>query len=497
MKPVYFINVRSPSNKVKRLALSASYHTLKFHSSKDTLGQWMLYQPPDITLRIFGVHNTSRLELIAGSMIFSSSMDDVGEEFIVLISQIGIDVIRIVLSPPKCPIEHYHNYVHSFANLLGFPLVGNRSIGGTLSSSGRQPTPDEYISRLIHDAANLLQSIALLSHDIRQHERCDGGWIGVDPQKTLREWRSNPNWYNLSEQPSPHSICVDDFHVIPLKTVPANAKGNNLFVSALLASLRHLVFTLPPTNVGGLVARLLEMTRMKAKHLDKWMEMDSTKAWQYLSSKRHSTVSQSVVDKVLMIKNEINFPSPHNFGIAGMFSYYLRPPELIFQSYAVAECMISMGVPIEQINEAMQISITDAGFQCRGKSFWVDTPKHGMIGWRDNTNYPSDYRPDLVIKDHSSESLIIIDAKFRRNHNNGYLTSDSIKDLQAYMQEYRISKSVILSPHLDGDSLIEDLQSNGYWIRAISVAPFLSDVSRQNIRQALSIMWDLPITLRD
>jgi len=78
-----------------------------------------------------------------------------------------------------------------------------------------------------------------------------------------------------------------------------------------------------------------------------------------------------------------------------------------------------------------------------------------LTGWRDTTIQCSDYRPDLVLL-YNKNTPIIIDAKFRTSSSpNAIATQDSIKEVQAYLDEYSRNSAIIIVPSFPPELIFE------------------------------------------
>lgn len=73
------------------------------------------------------------------------------------------------------------------------------------------------------------------------------------------------------------------------------------------------------------------------------------------------------------------------------------------------------------------------------------TPPPAVISdWRDKTDRPAQLRPDLVLRERSSGRVALLDAKYR---NSGLrASSDSLSDVQLYLQAYMRKRIGILYP---------------------------------------------------
>ena len=169
--------------------------------------------------------------------------------------------------------------------------------------------------------------------------------------------------------------------------------------------------------------------------------------------------------------------------------FLIAPPELVFQDFVTAKCLLALGLPHADLRQAMVDAHTPTGFRFGDYVAWADTPFHELKGWRDQTGKPAGYEPDLVVVDVVRRRTILLDAKFRRD-SIGILPSSGIKDMQAYMHEYGLAKAIVAVPSMPGDPLYEDVSAKGFTIRGIAMSPGLENVAITELGVELARMWN-------
>jgi hypothetical protein len=133
---------------------------------------------------------------------------------------------------------------------------------------------------------------------------------------------------------------------------------------------------------------------------------------------------------------------------------------------------------------------TESGCRINDYTVWSDTSRHRLAGWRDNTAKPAAYEPDLIISDDNNQRTILLDAKFRRDPI-GLLPSSGIKDIQAYMHEYGLSKAVIAVPSGNDDPPSETIEANGFAVHGLGVTPEICRASIEGLVTELEKAWNL------
>ncbi len=440
-------------------------------------------------LKLKGLFNSARMEQLGNNLLFSSRMEDVGEEFVLVIHSGRLLIVRICLSPPKCPIETYHEYIKAFSELVSFPAVGVRSIAGSDSNVGREPNIEEFTYALISKALTIFTSVNTIKADLPKHERGIGGATGIDAIRTLESWKNNPNWYKTVE--SKTTLIIKGKSISPIRATPKEARLSNKFIGAVSAVLQRVNGRIPKTAAGNLSSALLSAAINRVSSLDAGTAMSITEATTYLRKTKLPKRSKTLTDLIHSFENCLKVKPLHFPILNGVNPYFINAPEQIFQLFAIARCLIALGLPVDDLRKSLSQSATNKEIQFGSFIAWVDTDKHGVTGWRDNTAVPSNYMPDLIIVNKNNGKKLLLDAKFRRsNDKTKLLSASSIKDMQAYMQEYELSKAVILVPYLNDELLTEDIKTEKYWIRGVSIIPSSSNFVTINLAQHLNELWN-------
>lgn len=458
------------------------------------MGQWLIDLSALGDSRNVGIHNAERMEQFGSSMLFNCGLSDVGEEFVTILHRGGILLLRLQLSPSKCPLGTYYKYVESYARLLGFPQARiAASVAGTSSIEGRQPNVDEAAFALVSQATSLLHLARRARKDIPQHDRDQRIKAGIDAARTLAAWKRQPDWYRADSESLDLGVKIGKVGIQPLRTVPPESPGGNLFLGAVTQAISALLRTIPRSPIGTIVSHLLGLALSYTKRLDILANVTSKEAWEYLGKARLPRDSDLLARQLHKLRRDLNapelvFPTP-----AGTMPYYLAAPSLIFQAFSVSECLVSLGLPAEELPDAFEKARTREGYSFQDFTVWSDSSSHGLDGWRDGSSSPSNYAPDLIVRNNISGGVLLIDAKFRHSDISGRIASQSsIKDIQAYMQEYELSKSVILAPRGEGDEDFEDLSGSKYHVRCISLPPRSGFRSEVDLSSLLHDMWHLP-----
>lgn len=483
------VTLRGPNAVQHNFSLSGGFHIIRTARAEEVLGQWVIHQQMLPPVRIFGLHGFQRLERASTTLLFNCSLDDVGEDYVLLFSGLGLLMVKLVLSPPKCPIEVYYNYLDAYEELIQPPKGGPRSVSGGAADIGRVATRDEQIYRIVDDGAAVLRALPSLKLETNLHERGVSGATGVDAARTLARWRSNPSWYTKSNDGTQGSIRVGSGSVLPLRTEPRPLRQANLFVSAAAEALTSVIRRVPREGVGDALSVLLTWAHHRIVTVDTTMSMTEKAAWTYLRAGSFPSIAQRIATLLLALGDALHLPLPHSPVARARAPYYLEPPELIFQWYAVVQTLLSLGMPRSEVSDARTALRSPTGLCFRNYKAWADTRHHGVVGWRDNSLSPSRYQPDLVVQNEAGRHLII-DAKFRRSDEEQRIaSSSSIRDVQAYMQEYSLNRAVILVPYVPNDVPAEDIRLEPYWIRTIPVAPDLDDSGLEGLSQLLQEVW--------
>jgi hypothetical protein len=73
--------------------------------------------------------------------------------------------------------------------------------------------------------------------------------------------------------------------------------------------------------------------------------------------------------------------------------------------------------------------------------------KKMLPGWRDSSVMPSGYKPDFIVAENAKNFVVPIDAKFRVGASLEVpCSADSVKEVQAYLDEFGLNGAIILVP---------------------------------------------------
>ncbi len=491
--------IRSPSGRSNRVSVGSKFSVIEFGSSADTVGQWMIYPEHGGPSRYLGISNGTFMERIANTLVFSSGLDDVGEQFCIVIFNGAVETICIRLSPKKCPTSQHHQYVDSYSRMFEVPTPGASSVAGVSDPAGRLATIEELGFQLINDVADLLRCCSALRGDLQNHERRLGAVAGVDALKTIAAWRQNRGWYRVgTDRDTNGFVTVEAQRIVPLKTSPRETSGKNLFLGACSEALRDLANFSLRTPAGSVVKSLLLACKSRLGTFDLLAECSVREAWRILESGRYPIASQRFATALCKIRTVLLTDSSVTNKVAGVQPLTLFEPELIFQQFAVGEILSAFGVPLAAVAQAYFDSRSEAGFVFDDLVAWSDVGFHRLAGWRDGTSLPSIFRPDLVLANPGQSKALLIDAKFRgASVEGGILSGSGVKELQAYLNEFRLTRAVMVLPSPNDQLLIEDLQGDGNWIRGIAIPPNISPEQRNRILEALNKMWNNNLHWRD
>lgn len=466
--------LRAPSNRVHRIPAGEEFVMVSALTADQVCGQWLVYSDTPKT-KFSGVFRSSRMESVTGALLFSVEMKDTGEEYAVILREMGVTVICIQLSPPKCPISTYHRYLNSYCRILGMPAPGDRSVAGDESPDGRAPSPEEFTFRFIRSAVRVVNAAGLVKAELSRHARGRGGESGIDAFATLQAWKARADWYALAPGTEDEfTLTIGAQKIRPLRAVRRESLGTNLFTGAASTALFSLALAISRGPLGGMAAVLLNSAGRRLRALDAGTTMTEPEAWVYLETARLPPRSSILARKLVEFRQSLTQIFPHAPRHSGKMPFLLAPPELIFQDFVTAKCLLALGLPHTMLAEGIKDSHTPAGCRFGSLIAWADTPFHELQGWRDGTGKPAGYEPDLVVVDTHMRRTILLDAKFRRD-TTGLLPASGIKDMQAYMHEYELSNAVVAVPSISGDPLAEDVSAKGFRVRGIAFSPEIEE----------------------
>jgi len=400
----------------------------------------------------------------------------VGAEFVVILHSKGLTVVCLAVSPEKCPLPQYHNYLESYINLLGFPGGENataRSVRGTTSEDGRKSNEEESGFSLLTQAVRINSLVPRLKRDLQKHERGRGGEKGVHPVETIRAWRSRPDWYEVKDEPADNTVKVVEHDIDPIQVVQREGRGSNRFLGAAATVLEDLARRMPANPYGKTASTILSISKRHIESFDTLEDLNIHRAWQHFERNDFPPHSTSFVGALIQIRDQLYDPPKRRPELEGREPYCLPTPEHLFQWYATARLLISLDVEPANVPPLVHELQQNEEVQVGNYSIWADNDEHDIPGWRDRTHSPSNYQPDIVVIDRGEDEILLADAKFRLHKDNTkLLTHGSIKDIQAYMQEYGLDKSLILVPSKDDRPSKEDIENGEeFRIRGIAVPP--------------------------
>jgi len=471
---------RSPRDRRFEVDVEEEFAVLDMESPAAANGRWVINQEDTRSTFFNGIHHGSRLERIDSTLVFNSEMNDVGAEFVVILHSKGLTVVCLAVSPEKCPLPQYHNYLESYINLLGFPGGENnssRSVRGTPSEDGRTSIKNETGFSLLTQAVRVNSLVPRLKRELQKHERGRGGQKGVHPAETIRAWRSHQDWYEVKDEPGEDTVKVGGHDIDPLQVVPREGRGSNRFLGAVATVLENLAGRMPANPYGKTASTILSISKRHIESFDTLEDLNIRRAWQHLKRNDFPPYSTSFVESLAQIRDQRYDPPKRRPSLDGYEPYYLPTPEHLFQWYTTARLLIALDVDPGDVQPIIHELQQNEEVQVGNYSIWADNDEHDIPGWRDRTHSPSNYQPDIVVINRDSDEILLADAKFRLHKDNTkLLTHGSIKDIQAYMQEYGLDKSLILVPSKEDRPDTEDIENGeGFRICGISVPPETPD----------------------
>lgn len=467
---------RSPTDQHFRIDVEEEFAVLNMNSPGAANGRWVINQENTSSTFFNGIYHGSRLERIDSTLVFSSGMDDVGAEFVVILHSKGLTVVCLAVSPDKCPLPQYHSYLESYTSLLGFPGVDDstaRSVRGALSDEGRESFDEENGFSVLTQAIRINSLIPLLKRDLQKHERGRGGEKGIHPVETIRAWRSHPDWYEVKGEPNDATVTVGKHEIEPIQVVPREGRGSNRFLGAAAVVLEDLAKRMPPNPYGKTASTILAISKRHLESFDTLEDLSIRRAWQHLERNDFPPHSTIFIEALVQLRDQLYDPPKRRPALEGREPYYLPTPEFLFQWYATAQLLIALGVDSSDVAPIIYELRQKEDVQVDNYSIWADNKEHDIPGWRDRTHSPSNYQPDIIVINQDDDEILLADAKFRLHKDSSkLLTHGSIKDMQAYMQEYSLDKSLILVPSKEDRPSREDIENGeGFRIRGISVPP--------------------------
>jgi hypothetical protein len=126
----------------------------------------------------------------------------------------------------------------------------------------------------------------------------------------------------------------------------------------------------------------------------------------------------------------------------------------VFQTTCYTACALALGYSEESI-------LTSAGKLEGGSHSIYDLNREGasealatLLGWREKSLQPAEYRPDILIL-YDQKVPLLLDAKFRTSQSKSLIADpNSLKDMQAYMDEFGASVGILLVPKIIHHSIL-------------------------------------------
>jgi hypothetical protein len=426
-------------------------------------------------------------------------LDEAGEELIAILEVHRLCVVRIQLDTPKLSLPTYYNLLDRFVELFSILPVGPMSVGGeeTQQVNARLCEDSERVFRVVRLAFTFVLACYEVRKDVGRHPRGDAGRSGVNALATLEAWRKNSSWYVRVNAQSEGSVsCGVGQFVVPLRAIPRVSVGGNLFLGSMVRVIAEVMSSQPRNPGGMMAASLLQMARRTLQLSDSIAHVEPKQARAIVNDWRRLPTRSADAAQMLLEINRVSSQSWNvTFSSNGSLPYVLPETERVFQQVAVTATLIALGLHPDCCRESLIAARSDRGLEISNfYRAWYDTPGNALIGWRASTQAPSNYRPDLVVRRLSDGAWLLIDAKLRQGHGFDKLFSQSaIKEIQAYMQEYQLSRSVLLVPSPNPNEWsYGDVEGDGFHIRAIGIpaSKTLFDSSVE-ARSKLEEMWNL------
>lgn len=121
----------------------------------------------------------------------------------------------------------------------------------------------------------------------------------------------------------------------------------------------------------------------------------------------------------------------------------------------------------------------------------VRPPGEFLPSWRDKTERPNLDRPDIVLVDHGSGSVVLLDVKFRVDAEGLRVLGADLQEMQGYMQSFGMSVGGILFP---GKGEVRKISSMGNTLVEFPFRPQKNDHQAllQKVRETIASMWTQP-----
>ncbi len=490
-------SLRSPAGSVFDVPDGRYSSTITCHSVSEAKGQWIVFPSSRAGRIILALRNGQTLDRVGDTVVFNSTLDEAGEEFLAVLEASRLCIVRLQLDTQKFSLASYYELLKRYEELFGVLPVGTMGVAAEISNAtfARAATDAERSFRLVTSAFRFAKACLGLRAEIPRHPRGDAGHAGVDALATLTAWRTNTAWYEASAPNERGAIrCGRGSWVTPLRTVPRQSIGGNLFLSGLVVLLNEVMTTFPQNPGGMMAAGLLQIAKRTIAAADGLAPVIAKEARLLLSQTVWPHVSSDCVDLLFQIEAVSREPWSMKPASEGTVPFNLPETERVFQHVAVAGILLGFAIAPDLCRASMAAARTQEGLLI-GSEYcaWYDTPSHALQGWRSNTSLPSGYRPDLVMQRLSDGAWLLVDAKLRQGTTDiGLLSQSGIKELQAYMHEYHLTQGVLLVPSVVPSSWqSQDVVGNGCRIRAIGVPSTRTLIEESAVgRKLLEDMWN-------
>lgn len=487
--------IRGPSGRLYEVPDQVAITTIRCENPSDAAGQWMIHSGSVL----FAIRNGRGLDRLGDTLVFTSTLDEAGEEFIAVLERHRLCVVRLQLSTTKLSLPNYYEYLRRYRQLFGAVPPGPMTVAGTQSTdaASRLCIDSEYAFHIVGLAHDVLRACQEAKRDVSRHPRGRMGATGIDALATLRAWRESPSWYVKATCGQKRAIsCGRGNYVVPLRAMPRISVGGNLFTASMASRIGQVIDKLPRTSGGLLASTLLHSAKSCMESADQTAMVNPAAVRTLLA--RPDLLPQRSALAVACLR-KLEDASDAMWRIIASESaaspHMLPDTEIVFQRVAIAIILVALGVSASACDSALKEASMPSGLEIAGGfRAWYDTSSHGLNGWRQSSVLPSNYRPDLVVQRPVNNGWMLVDAKLRRGSSERPLLSQSaIKDMQAYMQEYGLRKALILAPSHDGKLWLKaDLKGEGYHIRAIGVPAIEASYwDRQPVSEFLEDMWNL------
>jgi hypothetical protein len=177
-------------------------------------------------------------------------------------------------------------------------------------------------------------------------------------------------------------------------------------------------------------------------------------------------------------------------GAAGRpYRLHVADADEIYQAFCARVVAEAFG--LDPVGPDLSVSDVATKATFVGRDFELIYNRVGAIpSWRDDTDHPDKYRPDLLLRERRfPHRVALLDAKY--SVETGRVPGGRLKEVQAYMQSYRIPMAGVLFPgsSSQGNPSWFDLAGQGNLLREIPlVAVPAADLDRllDNLRSGIT-----------